>query len=79
MAETTQELHRNFEPQPDPKSLTGHGDDLPHGVSKDVDYEPHPDKSLPLSSEQQSVVQHILNLYSGSASEEDMRGWSPSV
>lgn len=74
MAETTESLHRNFELKPDAKVLTGHVGDLPEGVSKDVDYEPHPEKSIPLSQEHQAIVQHILNLYGGSASEEDMQG-----
>jgi hypothetical protein len=76
MAQTTGDIHRNFEPRPDAQALTGHADDLPRGVSKDGDYEPRPENSLPLSVEQDSIVKHILNLYCGSASEEDMQGLS---
>ena len=71
MAETTDDLHRKFEPVPDPQRLTG--EDLPNGVNKDVDYEPHPEKSLHISSQHQAIVKAITNLYSGSCSEDDMK------
>jgi hypothetical protein len=74
MSETTGDVHRKFEPRPDAAKLTGHSDELPHGVSKGVDYEPHPEKSISLSAEHESVKRRILNLYSGSASKDDMEG-----
>ncbi len=73
MAPTTEELHQKYEPNPDPEALTGHSDDLPKGVSKDVDYEPHPEKSLKISPQHEQIIKHITNLYSGSCSEEDMQ------
>lgn len=61
----TEDLHKNHEPHPDPQKLTGH-------PGKPVDYEPHPEKSLKISPEHETVVKSITNLYSGSASEKDM-------
>lgn len=72
MASTTQELHDKFEPNPDPQALTGH-DDSVRNVSKDVDYEPYPDRSVSTSDEHKKIMQHITNLYCGSASEDDMQ------
>lgn len=72
MAETTEELHSRFEPHPDPQALTGH-DDSNHNVAKDVDYEPHPEKSLKVSPEHQKIIDAITGLYSGKASEELMQ------
>ncbi|KAF2722580.1 hypothetical protein K431DRAFT_41476 [Polychaeton citri CBS 116435] len=63
---TTEKLHSTFEPHPDPQVLTG------DNASADVDYEPHPEESIEISSEHEQIVKHITNLYSGSASEEDM-------
>jgi hypothetical protein len=48
----------------------------PSDSSADVDYEPHPDKSIPLSPDRQKIVTSICSLYSGSASEEDMQVYS---
>ena len=70
--ESTQELHDRYEPRPDAKELTGHGDGT-HGMQKDVDYEPHPERSLKVSAEHQHIIDAITNLYSGSCSEEDMQ------
>jgi len=39
----------------------------------DGDYMPYPEKSLTVDAERQRIVQCICNLYSGSASEEDMQ------
>lgn len=64
---TTQDLHDKFEPHPDPHDLTAAPD------SKDVDYTPHPDDSVPTSAEHSAIITHITNLYSGSASESDMQ------
>jgi hypothetical protein len=70
--ETTEDLHRKYRPKPDSYALTGDDNGRPGSVSKDVDYEPHPEKSLKLSPEDQCIVDAITSLYSGSASEEDM-------
>lgn len=63
---TTNELHTQYEPHPDPKELTG------KNVS-DVDYEPYPEKSQKISPEHEQIIKHITNLYSGTASEDDMQ------
>lgn len=72
MAETTGDVHRNYEPVPDPEALTGRPDGGNH-VEKNVDYEPHPEKSLQVSAEHQAIINGITNLYDGSCSEEDMK------
>jgi hypothetical protein len=64
-SDRAQELHQNYEPHPDPQELNGH-------ENKSVDYEPHPEKSLKISPEHEAIVKAISNLYSGSASEQDM-------
>ncbi|KAI9674914.1 MAG: hypothetical protein M1822_009017 [Bathelium mastoideum] len=64
-----QKLTEAYEQRPDPQQLTGNDEG-------DVDYEPHPDRSLNVSPEHKNIVQCITNLYSGSASEEDMRVYS---
>ena len=74
MASTTSELHDKFEPTPNAQALTGSGDEAPpHNVSKDVDYEPHPELSMKISPEHEAIIKHITNLYSGSCSEGDMQ------
>jgi hypothetical protein len=65
MAETTEEVHKRFEPHPNPQNLTGH-------ESKSVDYESHPENSLKISAEHQEIVRAITALYSGSSNEKDM-------
>lgn len=65
-------LQEQFEPHPDPKALTGHLDQSKNS-STGVDYEPKPSRSIPVSLEHQKIVQSICNLYSGSASEQDMQ------
>ena len=62
---TTQELHDKFEPHPDTEALTGN-------VKQNVDYTPHPEKSLNVSPEHKSIVDSIVRLYSGSSNESDM-------
>lgn len=70
---TTHELHRNYEPNPDPVRLT-RDDGARRGlVGKDVDYEPRPERSLKISQEHQLIIRRITSLYSGSASEDDMQ------
>jgi len=72
-SESTEELHQKYEPKPDPHELTGNDDGRPGSVSKDVDYEPHPEKSLKVSPEHQAIINAITSLYSNSASEKDMQ------
>lgn len=59
------------EPRPDPQKLTSNSDPSQNSDSG-VDYEPHPEQSLQISPERRDIIQKITNLYSGSASEEDM-------
>ena len=61
-----EQLSKAYEQCPDPQQITGNEDG-------DVDYEPHPEKSLKVSSDHDHIVRCITNLYSGSASEEDMK------
>ncbi|KAI9690698.1 MAG: hypothetical protein M1820_009902 [Bogoriella megaspora] len=64
-----EQLTQAYEQRPDPKQLTQ--DD-----KGEVDYEPHLEESLRVSSEHEHIVKCITNLYSGSASEEDMKVYS---
>lgn len=66
-----QRLEDDFEKRPDPVALTQNPDPSKNSASG-VDYEPYPDKSIPLEPEREKIVKSICNLYSGSASEEDM-------
>ena len=70
--ETTSSLHKTYEPNPDPSIST-------HNVSRDADYEPHPESSTPISPQHQEIVNAITRLYSGSASESDMQVYSSSA
>lgn len=70
MSLTTEDIHKQFEPHPDPEQLTG--DDSTKNVSKNVDYEPHPERSIDISDEHKQIIQHITNLYCGSCSKTDM-------
>ncbi|KAF2865913.1 hypothetical protein BDV95DRAFT_672254 [Massariosphaeria phaeospora] len=67
-----QQLQDKYEPHPDPQALTSHSDPSKNSSTR-VDYEPNPSASIELSPEQQKIVQSICNLYSGSASEQDMQ------
>ncbi|KAK1811857.1 hypothetical protein LTR12_013755 [Friedmanniomyces endolithicus] len=58
--------------RPGPQAQTSNPDPS-HNASTNVDYEPHPASSLPISPEHQHIVDSITRLYSGSASESDMR------
>ena len=71
MSLTTQDLHDKFEPRPDPQELTGN--DERKNVSDNVDYEPHPERSLKISEGHQQIIKHITNLYCGSSNEADMQ------
>lgn len=60
------------EPRPDPQALTSNPDPSQNAPTG-VDYTPHPESSLNVSPEREAIVKAITNLYSGSASAEDMR------
>ena len=64
---------KQYEPRPDPQELTSQVAGEP---KLDVDYEPHPEHSMEIDAKRQKVLQSICNLYSGSASEEDMQVYS---
>lgn len=64
-------LENKFEKHPDPVALTQNPDSSKNS-SSGVDYEPYPEESIKLEPEQEKIVQAICNLYSGSASKEDM-------
>ncbi|KAK6072649.1 hypothetical protein SCUP515_07229 [Seiridium cupressi] len=66
MAHTARHLHEQFEPRPDAQALASN-------AKGEVDYEPRPDQSIKISPEHQQIMQRIIKLYSGSASEEDMQ------
>lgn len=69
---TGQALQDAYEIRPDAHQLTHNSTDPSENSSTSVDYEPHPENSLPVSPEHERIVKAITNLYSGSASEEDM-------
>ncbi|RAK87298.1 hypothetical protein BO79DRAFT_269059 [Aspergillus costaricaensis CBS 115574] len=58
-------------PHPDQRGIEPHPD-LPHNSAHEVDYTPHPENSVPLPPSRQSIQDHIIALYCGSASAEDM-------
>lgn len=72
-SQTTEEIHQKYEPTPDPHDLARDDKARPGSLSKDVDYEPQPEKSLKVSPEHQAIIDAITSLYSGSASEKDMQ------
>jgi hypothetical protein len=55
-----QKMRDEYEKMVDQDELTG------------GDYEPYPEKSIPLDEGRRKIMQSILNLYGGSASKEDM-------
>lgn len=63
----------HHEPRLDPQALTHNDDNPSQNAPTDVDYTPHPESSLQVSPDREAIVKKITNLYSGSASEEDMR------
>ena len=65
-------IQQNFEPRPDPQSLTQNANPSLNS-STGVDYEPHPEQSIAVPPEREKIVKAITSLYSGSASEEDMQ------
>lgn len=64
-----------------PSSTSGHPDQRgvephptpPRNISGNVDYEPHPVRSIPISTARKEIQKSILSLYDGSASEKDMK------
>ena len=72
MSSRAENLQQVYEPCPDPQKLTGDADSSLNS-SSDVDYEPHPERSVSVSPERSHIVNCITSLYSGSASEEDMK------
>jgi hypothetical protein len=67
-----QALQDKYEKRVDVQDLTGHSHPSKNS-STGVDYEPNPENSIKLEPERQKIVDAITNLYSGSASEEDMQ------
>ena len=61
-----EQLTQVYEQRPDPQQLSGN-------EAGEVDYEPHHEKSVQATLPHQKIVHCITNLYSGSASEEDMK------
>lgn len=64
-------LEAEYEKRPDPVALTQNPKPSKNS-SSGVDYEPYPEQSIILAPEREKIVQAICNLYSGSASKEDM-------
>ncbi|KAL4788106.1 hypothetical protein BJX76DRAFT_353662 [Aspergillus varians] len=59
-------------PHPDQRSVEPHPGP-PRNINGDVDYEPHPENSIPISPARKEIQKRILSLYDGSASEDDMK------
>ena len=72
MSNRAEKLQEQYEPRPNPQNLTANPDPS-HNSSTGVDYEPHPEHSIPVPPERENIVKCITNLYSGSASEEHMK------
>ncbi|MCJ1310513.1 hypothetical protein MMC25_004177 [Agyrium rufum] len=73
MASRAEAIQDKYEIRPDPQKLTHNDEDPSQNSSTDVDYEPHPERSVPATPEQERIVKAITSLYSGSASKEDMQ------
>lgn len=67
------QLPHKYEPKPDAPTLTGDRKAGTNVSEGEVDYEPHPERSVPIEQSRQKIITSICNLYSGSASEEDMK------
>lgn len=78
MASRAELIQQNYEPRPDPQALTSNPNPSLNSPT-DVDYEPHPEQSIKISPEREQIIKCITNLYSGSASEEDMRVYAPEA
>ena len=72
MTSRAEALQEKYEARPDPQDLTSNPDPSQNS-STDVDYEPHPERSIKIPPEREKVIKSITSLYSGSASEEDMQ------
>ncbi|KNG91136.1 hypothetical protein ANOM_000569 [Aspergillus nomiae NRRL 13137] len=59
-------------PHPDPRDIEPHPE-RPKNVNGDVDYVPHPERSISLSPSRAAIQKSIIALYGGSASEDDMK------
>ncbi|KAI0019152.1 hypothetical protein F4780DRAFT_747906 [Xylariomycetidae sp. FL0641] len=59
-------------PHPDQRGVEPHPE-RPRNINGDVDYVPHPEKLLDVPPGRKAIQQKIINLYCGSASEEDMK------
>lgn len=57
---------QTYEERPDVQKLTGNPE-----AGKDVDYEPHPEKSIELEPERQKIVDAITSLYSSSCADRE--------
>jgi len=71
----SQDLIDKYDTRPDPQALTGHSQasgDAHLNSETGVDYEPHPERSQPVSAARQQIIKAITGLYSSSASEEDI-------
>jgi hypothetical protein len=81
--EQGKKLQEEYEPHPDPHALTENEDAAKNKSSRvtpaGYDYEPYPEQSVELEPSRQEVVKRICNLYSGSASEEDMQAYAPEA
>lgn len=60
------------QPHPDQRGVEPHPS-IPKNVMGEVDYVPHPEKSIPVSEARQAIQKKIIDLYCGSASEADMK------
>ncbi|RDW78714.1 uncharacterized protein DSM5745_05566 [Aspergillus mulundensis] len=58
-------------PHPDQRGVEPHPAP-PRNINGNVDYEPHPENSISISPERAEIQRHILSLYAGSASKDDM-------
>ncbi|RYP07659.1 hypothetical protein DL765_009076 [Monosporascus sp. GIB2] len=56
------------QPHPDQRGVEPHPE-RPRNVAGQVDYVPHPEKSIPISPSRKAIQQSITNLYCGSALE----------
>lgn len=78
------QMERNFEPVSNPQELTYNTSTPQNNASTDVDYEPHPEDSIPLSPSRAAIVKSITNLYSGSCKEggtgeQDLKVYAPEA
>ncbi|PPJ58608.1 hypothetical protein CBER1_03533 [Cercospora berteroae] len=77
-------MEKEYESRPDPQDLTYNKENPQNNAPTQVDYEPHPEKSVPLSPTRQKIVNAITSLYSGSCKEsgtgeEDLKVYAPEA